>query len=57
MYRGTLQALAATGYAIASARREKDGLMKFLTGVADANAAIRSLGTQTKAFPEFRDLP
>ena len=57
VYRGTLQALAATGYAIASVRREKDGLMKFLTGVANVNATLRSLGTQTEAFPEFRNPP
>ena len=55
VYRGTLQALAATGYAVASAKRDKDGVMKFLTGVADLNAALRSLGTRTEAFPEFHD--
>ncbi len=57
VYRGTLQALAETGYQVASAKREKDGLMKFLTGVADLNAALRSLGTRKEAFPEFRDHP
>lgn len=54
-YRGTLQALSEAGYQVVSARKEKDGLMKFLTGVADANAALRSLGTKKHAFPEFRN--
>jgi len=56
VYRRTLQALAETGYQVASAKREKDGVMKFLTGVADLNAALRSFGTTKEAFPEFRDL-
>ena len=55
VYRGTLQALAATGYAVASAKREKDGMMKVLTGVADLDAALGSLGARTGAVPEFRD--
>jgi hypothetical protein len=57
VYRGTLQTLAETGYQVASVKREKDGLMKFLTGVADLNVALRSLGTRREAFPEFRDHP
>ncbi len=57
VYRGTLQTLAETGYQVASVKREKDGLMKFLTGVADVNVALRSLGTRREAFPEFRDHP
>jgi hypothetical protein len=57
VYRGTLEALSQAGYQIARARKEKDGLMKFLTGVADVNAALRSLGTRTEAFPEFHDRP
>ena len=57
VYRDILQALAATGRTVATATREKDGLMKFLTGVADLNAALGSLGTRTEAFPEFRDEP
>jgi hypothetical protein len=57
VYRGTLQALAETGYQVSSATREKDGLMRFLTGVADVNAALRSLGTRKEAFPEFHDEP
>ncbi|HYM92411.1 MAG TPA: hypothetical protein VEW91_12345 [bacterium] len=55
VYRATLQALAETGYQVASAQREKDGLMKFLTAGADVNVALRSLGTKRVAFPEFRD--
>jgi hypothetical protein len=35
--------------------KDKDGLMKFLTGVADLEAALSSLGTRKQAFPEFRD--
>lgn len=55
VYRGTLQALAEAGCKVSSAKREKDGLMKFLTGVADLNVTLRSLGTRREAFPEFRD--
>jgi len=54
-YRDILQVLSAAGYRVASARREKDGLMKFLTGVADAEAAVGSFGTRRAAFPEFRN--
>lgn len=54
-YRGTVQALTEMGYRVASVKREKDGLMKFLTGVADLNVTLRSLGTRREAFPEFRD--
>jgi hypothetical protein len=57
VYRGTLQALSEAGFQVSSAKREKDGLMKFLTGVADLNAALRSLGTRREAFPEFHDHP
>ncbi len=57
VYREMLRALGTTGYRVSSARKEKDGLMKFLTGVADANAALRSFGTRRQAFPEFRDDP
>jgi hypothetical protein len=55
VYREILQGLGAAGFAIASAKREKDGLMKFLTGVADLNVTLRSLGARREAFPEFRD--
>ena len=55
VYRKTLDALARAGYHIASARKEKDGLMKFLTGVANMDAALSSLGARREAFPEFRD--
>ena len=57
VYRGTVQALAETGYRVSTATRDKDGLMKFLTGVADWEAAVLSLGTRKEAFPEFRDHP
>ena len=55
VYRNVLQALQEAKYAVRSAKREKDGLMKFLTGVADVNVAIRSLGTRRTVFPEFRE--
>ena len=55
VYRDTLQALSDAGYRVASARREKDGLMKFLTGAADAEAAISSFGARRTRFPEFRN--
>lgn len=55
VYRSILQGLAETGYRISSVTRDKDGLMKLLTGVADLEAALLSLGTRKQAFPEFRD--
>lgn len=56
VYRNILQALTAKGYQVASVKREKDGLMKFLTAVADVDVAIQSLGTRRTLFPEFRDI-
>jgi hypothetical protein len=56
VYRSILQALSAKGYRIASIEREKDGLMKFLTAVADVDAVIQSLGTRKTLFPEFREV-
>jgi hypothetical protein len=55
VYRRSLQGLAEAGYRVSSVTRDKDGLMKFLTGVADLKAAMSSLGTRKQAFPEFRD--
>ncbi len=55
VYRDTLQALAKTGYQVASAQKEKDGLMKFLTAGADVDVALHSFGTKRVAFPEFQD--
>jgi hypothetical protein len=55
VYRDVLQALAAKRYHVASLKREKDGLMKFLTAVADVDVAIQSLGTRKKLFPDFRE--
>ena len=57
VYRGTLETLSKGGFQVARVRKEKDGLMKFLTGVADVNAVVRSFGARKEAFPEFRDLP
>lgn len=56
-YRGILQGLGAAGYQVSSATRNKDGLMKVLTGIADFEAALVSLGTRKQAFPEFHDDP
>ena len=55
VYRSILQALSQAGCQVTGARRDKDGLMKFLTGVADAEAAIGSFGTKRDAFPQFKD--
>jgi hypothetical protein len=52
VYRAVLHALNERGYQVASARKEKDGLMRALTRVADARAIP---GTRRVAFPEFRD--
>jgi hypothetical protein len=54
VYRGTLQGLAEAGCCVSSVTRDKDGLMKLLTGVADLETALLSLGTRKQAFPEFR---
>jgi hypothetical protein len=56
VYRDILQALATKGYQVASTKREKDGLMKFLTAAADVDIAIQSLGTRKTLFPEFREI-
>lgn len=48
VYRETLRALTDAGYAVATAVRGRDGLMKFLTGVSELEGA---------PFPEFRDQP
>lgn len=55
VYRSILQGLTEAGYRVSSVTRDKDGLMKLLTGVADLEVALLSLGTQKRAFPEFRD--
>jgi hypothetical protein len=52
VYRSILQSLSQKGYTIASAMKDKDGLMKFLTAIGDART--RALFGQP-AFPEFRD--
>jgi hypothetical protein len=57
VYRDMVQALKGAGFQVATARREKDGLMKLLTAVADFDLALTTLGTRRKAFPEFRDTP
>jgi hypothetical protein len=48
VYRDVLQTLMTAGYKVATAVRGKDGLLKFLTGVAE----VQGVG-----FPEFHDTP
>jgi hypothetical protein len=55
VYRGILQALAERTYRGASVSKEKDGLMKVLTGVADFDVALQTFGARGRAFPEFRN--
>jgi len=52
VYRAVLQALADQGYQISSVMKDKDGLMRFLTAVADARSAAI---TGRPTFPEFQD--
>jgi hypothetical protein len=52
VYRSVLQALSDSGYQIESVMKEKNGLMRFLTAVADARTRAY---TGHAAFPEFRD--
>ena len=47
-YREILQALAADGYHVTRAIREKDGLWKLLTGISEIKGVD---------FPEYRDRP
>jgi len=53
-YRSILLSLQSAGARITSVRREKDGLMKFLTDVADLDVAIHTFG-QRAAFSEFQN--
>jgi hypothetical protein len=55
VYRSILQGLGNGGYHVATATREKDGLMRFLTAAADVEVALHSFGTRRTAFPEFDD--
>ena len=52
VYREVLQALSDSGYKIESVMKEKNGLMTFLTAVADARTRAY---TGRPAFQEFRD--
>jgi hypothetical protein len=52
VYRAVLQALQERGYQVSSVRKEKDGLLRFLTAVADGQAKAL---TGRPAFTEFRD--
>lgn len=53
VYRSILQALTAAGYRVATGVRQKDGLMRFLTAVADLDLALHGFGPR-RAFPGFR---
>jgi hypothetical protein len=55
-YRAILLSLESAKYHVTSVKREKDGLMKFLTGVANLDVAIHTLG-QRVAFPDFQNIP
>jgi hypothetical protein len=55
-YQEILLSLKSAGFQITGVKREKDGLMKFLTGVADVDVAIHTFG-QRVAFPEFQNDP
>ncbi len=55
VYRSIVTGLAKAGYAVSNARREKDGLMKFLTRVADADVAVHTFGMRRTMFPEFKE--
>ena len=55
-YRAILLSLENMGCQVNSVRREKDGLMKFLTGVANLDVAIHTLGQKRVAFPEFQNI-
>lgn len=52
VYRAVLQALADQGYQVNSIMKEKDGLMRVLTAVADARSEAL---TGRPTFPEFQD--
>ena len=55
VYRDVLQGLTEADYQVVSVKKEKDGLMKFLTAGADLNVALHTFGTRRVAFPEFKD--
>ena len=55
-YEAILLSLKSGGCRITTVKREKDGLMKFLTGVADFDVTVHTFG-QHVAFPEFQNDP
>jgi hypothetical protein len=55
VYRRIVEQLANAGYKVANARREKDGLMKFLTSTADVDVAIGSFGMRRRRFQDFQE--
>lgn len=55
VYRSIVQQLANAGYKVANARREKDGMMKFLTSAADVDVAIHTFGMKRTLFQEFQE--
>jgi hypothetical protein len=55
-YRAIRLSLESMGCQVNSVRREKDGLMKFLTGVANLDVAIHTFAQKRVAFPEFQNI-
>ena len=55
-YQAILLSLQSARFTITSVKREKDGLMKFLTGVANLEMAMHTLGQKRVAFPEFQNI-
>jgi hypothetical protein len=52
VYRSIVGDLSAHGWQVSSIMKQKDGVLKFLTAVADGQARVL---TGRQAFPEFRD--
>lgn len=57
VYRGILHELGNNGYHVARGIREKDGLLRFVTAVANLDVTIQSFGTRRVFIPEFHDEP
>lgn len=53
VYQSILQRLTVAGYRVATAVRQKDGLMRFLAAAADVDLALHGFGPR-RAFPAFR---
>lgn len=55
VYRALLGGLEKAGYAVCRTKREKDGLMRVLTGAANLAVTVRSLGLKRTVLAEFDD--